>query len=192
VARHERVEVSEITKDKQVVGMKIKLTLRPEGYERARIGIAPAGKKASGDHREAASDPSKGHLLHQFKEVAFDTQDPKPVEVKLMYKDAPNLKPGEAFELVSTFNKASNANYWHVYGMTGAGGQPEKFTAPGKPQQAAAQRKSGITEIRRSGRKAKAARRTARRPSRSVSARQQQQKRRQQVRKAKPRARAGR
>jgi hypothetical protein len=182
VARHERVEVKEIKG-----GMKITLTLRPEGYERARIGIAPAGQAAKVDHREAASDPSKGHLMHQFKEVKFDNQDPKKMELKLMYKDAPNLKPGASFELVSTFNKASNANYWHVYGMTGAGGNPDKFTAPGK---AAAKRKSGIAEIRRTGKKHKtAARRRARRPSRQANVRKQRSK---QVRKAKPKARARR
>jgi len=165
VARHERVEVKEITKNKEVVGIKIKLTVRPEGYETVRIGLNTAGKKAASDHRAAASDMSKGHLLHQFAEVKLDGSTAKPVELKVLYKDNPNLKPGDSVEIVSAFNKASNASYWHVFGMTGAGGTPEKYTTPGKAQ-AAAKRRVGVNDIRRAGKQG-ARRRAHRRAKRT-------------------------
>jgi len=160
VARHERVEVKPF-KEKGDEGVLIKLTLRPEGYARVRVGLAPAGIRAK-DHRAAASDFNVGHLLHQFTEINFDTQDPKPVELKVLYKDAPKIKAGDKFEIVSTFNNdATNKNYWHVYGMTGAGGQPAVYDAPGTPPAApapaaapAAQRKAKINTIKRSSSRA--------------------------------------
>ncbi len=163
VAHHERVEIKEITKDKKVVGLKVKLLIKPESYERVRIGINAAGAQAS-NHREAASDASKGHLLHQFAEVALDGTTAKPVELEVLYKDNPKLKPGESFEIVSAYNKKSNATYWHVYGMTGAGGTPDKYTMPGK---AAAQRKSIVKDIRRAGKRTakRRPRRQAKRPT---------------------------
>ena len=69
---------------------------------------------------------------------------------------------GNAF--VSAFNKASNKDYWHVYGMTGSPGvaSPDKYTTPGK---AAAKRMVSVKNIRRTGKVTKTTRKTSKRTS---------------------------
>jgi len=122
IAHHERVVVDPIKSKGVVVGMRIKMTLRPESYNRVRVGINEAGKKYSGkqgDFRTGASDMKAGHLLHQFKEIKVKAHSPNEVTLEVRYKDVPGLKPGSKIEIVSAFNSGrKNDSYWHVYGMT--------------------------------------------------------------------------
>ena len=120
VSAHERVEAKPITKGGEVVGLRLKLTLRPDGsgYDKVRIGIGPNNGTRPSDHRGAASDPGKGYLLHQFPEVTgVEANKPKEVTVEVLYKDAPNLKPGADVEVITAWSGPHNPGYFHVYGM---------------------------------------------------------------------------
>ncbi|MBT8495969.1 MAG: hypothetical protein KJO07_23190, partial [Deltaproteobacteria bacterium] len=83
-SRHERVKVEPIKKSGKVVGLRLKLTLRPQdyGHDRVKIGLAPTGGIAkaglSGNFRDYASNRKKGFLFHQWKEVTgLKTGQPK-------------------------------------------------------------------------------------------------------------------
>jgi hypothetical protein len=121
VSAHERVEAKPITKGGEVVGLRLKLTLRPDGsgYDTVRIGIGPNDGTRPSDHRGAASDPGKGYLLHQFPEVkGVPGNTPKEVTVEVLYKDAPGLlKAGAEVEVITAWSGPHNKGYWHVYGM---------------------------------------------------------------------------
>jgi hypothetical protein len=128
MSRHERVKVTPIKKAGAVIGARLKLTLRP-GYnhKRVRVGLGPMTyKKGSGNdwnaHRAMASDPKKGYLVHQFKEIKGLEQN-KPLEKKweLHYGKGNKFKGGEKLEVISAWNNgAANNTYWHVWGMQGA------------------------------------------------------------------------
>ena len=136
MSRHEKVTVTAIKEKGEVVGAKIKLTLRPSNNNHTvvRIGIGPMGAKPAGDHRKAASDKSAGYLLHQFKEIkGLENSKPKEVELTIKFKDAPKLKAYGAysfpFGLVTGFSGqyASGAPIskfgYHTYGSP-------RFVAP--------------------------------------------------------------
>ncbi|HLU65142.1 MAG TPA: hypothetical protein VKZ63_02635 [Kofleriaceae bacterium] len=140
VSAHERVEAKPITKGGEVVGLRLKLTLRPDssGYDTVRIGIGPNNGTRPSDHRGAASDPSKGYLLHQFPEVkGLKANTPKEVTVEVLYKDVPNLKPGSAVEVITAWSGPHNPGYWHVYGMQSI--QADKASVITLPQSKASQ-----------------------------------------------------
>jgi hypothetical protein len=69
---HERVSASPITKDGEVVGLRLKLTLRPLEYQRdhVRIGLGPKAATYDANYRALASDASQGYLLHQWPTIA--------------------------------------------------------------------------------------------------------------------------
>jgi len=143
VDRHERVTIKPIKKGSEVVGLRVEMTLRPELYTHARVGIAPAKKYQQGTSnktfRNAASDPKVGHLLHQFKEVRVEKYKPKPVILEVLYKDQPNLKPGDKIEIVTAFSGTGKiSDYWHVYGMTSnLMERPQRYALPGSASAAA-------------------------------------------------------
>src|SRR5687767_8250580 len=63
---HEKEESTPITKGGVVVGMRVTVTLRPDGTQKkVKIGL---GKRQnalnSGNYSTAATDPSKGYLIH--------------------------------------------------------------------------------------------------------------------------------
>jgi len=151
VARHERVEVKPLKEKGEVVGLKVEMTIRPEQYSKARIGIGPKGgalNMQGADHQKAAALPETGYLLHQFAHEDLVPNTPKKVTLEVRYKDAPKLKPGQEIEIISAFDHGPNV--WHVFGMwrRGAGNVPS-FKAPGS--EAPAQRRVGISQIKRSG-----------------------------------------
>lgn len=138
VSRHEKVEVKEMKSGGEVVGMRVKLTLRPDGsgYQHVRIGLGPKGGDKSNDFRQKASDPGKGHLLHQFPEVKdIKNNEPKEMTFEVKYADVSNLKPGQEFEVISAWGgNPNNKDYYHVYGMTSTLASGDAYKAPGKPQ----------------------------------------------------------
>jgi len=146
IAHHERVKVEPINSKGQVVGMRIKMTLRPESYNVVRVGINEAGKRYSGkkgDFRTGASDMKSGHLLHQFKELKVNSHKPNEVTLEVLYKDVPALKPGAKIEIVSAFNSGRKGDsYWHVYGMTSSlMASPQKYDLPAVAAQKPAAKK---------------------------------------------------
>ena len=123
---HEKVTASQIKKGGQVVGLRLKLTLRPENgstQDKVRVGLGPMTPKPAGAdydwHRPMASDMSKGYLLHQWPEISIDPAKEKAKEVTLevLYADVPGLKPGTEVEVISTWNAPNNRSYWHVWGI---------------------------------------------------------------------------
>jgi hypothetical protein len=112
---HERVEISELKEKGEVVGLKLKLTLRPSGASAVRIGLGPTTAITGGNDewRAKGADKSKGWLLHQWaEEKDIPSGKPKEVELTVKYADAPNLKPGEQVSVVTAWN----VGYWHLWG----------------------------------------------------------------------------
>lgn len=128
---HERVKASAIKKDGAVVGLRLKLTLRPVDAARpiVRIGIGPndSAKYDYSTFREQASDPKKGYLLHQFQEIALDAKEigqgkAKEITLEVMYADAPQLAKWDAkkpVEVITAWGDKTSSVYWHVWGMQG-------------------------------------------------------------------------
>ena len=131
---HERVEIKEMKSGGKVVGMRIKLTLRPDntGYQTVRIGLAPTSGISD---RTKASDKSKGALLHQWPDVkGIQNNTPKEVTVEVKYADLPNLKPGDQFRLITAWgDNPRNKGYFHLWGR---GTQGQLYKAPGSQSQA--------------------------------------------------------
>jgi hypothetical protein len=122
---HEKVDPKEIKKGGQVVGLRLKLTLRPESgstQDKVRVGLGSMKTPANAPydwHRAAASDASKGYLVHQWPEIAIDpkTDKAKEVTLEVLYADVPGLEPGSEVEVISTWNAPNNRTYWHVWGI---------------------------------------------------------------------------
>jgi hypothetical protein len=168
VSHHERVEVTPMKSKGEVVGLRIKLTLRPEnGQTTVRIGLGPKGGLArASDFREKASGETP-YLLHQFKEMRNLTdRQPKEVTLTVKYADAPNLVPGKEVEVISAWNAPSYGSYWHVYGarttLTPSGGNLIKLPAAKAPASSTSARQT----LRASGTRSRTSRST---PSASSS-----------------------
>ncbi len=126
---HERVKVSAIKENGEVVGLRMKLTLRPVDSARpvVRIGIGPndSTKYDYATFRDQASDMKKGYLLHQFQEITLDAKEigpgkAKPIELEVRYADVPALAkwdPAKPLEVISAWSDAKASVYWHVWGM---------------------------------------------------------------------------
>jgi hypothetical protein len=126
---HERIKISAIKKGTEVIGLRMKLTLRPVDESRpvVRIGIGPndPSKYDYAAFREQASDPKKGYLLHQWPEITIDKKDigqgkAKEVTLEVLYADAPELAkwdPAKEVEIISAWSDAKASVYWHVWGM---------------------------------------------------------------------------
>ena len=118
---HERVTVSEWVEKGDVVGIKVKLTLRPKGVTQVRVGLGDQSKQAiaklnshDSSWRKAAAGVSGSFIVHSFGEVKGVTaRTPKQVEFSVRYSDAPNLTPGQNIEVVTAWKKP---NYWHIHG----------------------------------------------------------------------------
>jgi hypothetical protein len=170
---HERVEAKPITKGGEIVGLRLTLTLRPSGSEKAvKIGLG-GNYNNSGSYQTAASDPKAGYLLHQFPEIQVDGRTPKEVKLEVLYKDAPGLKPGSKVEVVSAWM----GSHLHVWGMGRAGLTPTTIDLP-RPAGATAPRTGNGASAARARasqlRQTSAARRsaTARSATRQSAARQ--------------------
>jgi hypothetical protein len=126
---HERVKVSAIKKAGEVVGLRMKLTLRPVDDTRpvVRIGIGPndATKYDYATFRDQASDTTKGYLLHQWPQITLDAKEigrgkAKPITLEVLYADAPELArwdPTKPVEVISAWSDSNAGVYWHVWGM---------------------------------------------------------------------------
>ncbi len=184
---HERVKATAIKKNGEVVGLRLKLTLRPVDAARpiVRIGIGPndSTKYDYATFREQASDTKKGYLLHQWPEIPLDAKEigqgkAKEVTLEVMYADAPQLARWDAkkpVEVISAWSDKGASVYWHVWGMQGW--NPDKasvFKLPAAkkvsaPRKAAARRVAALrtsaarklTTARRATARALTARRTA-------------------------------
>ena len=155
---HERVKASEIVKNGEVVGLRIKLTLRPVDDARpvVRIGIGPndPAKYDYATFREQAADPKKGYLLHQFPEIELTKAEigqgkAKAITLEVMFADAPELAkwdPSKQVELISAWGDKTASVYWHVWGM-------QSWTAD----------KASLFKLPAAGKKARAPRTAARR-----------------------------
>ena len=118
---HERVSVTDWVEKGDVVGVKVKLTLRPTSFTQVRVGLGDqaqqslAGMKNSDNTwREAAAGVKGNYIVHSFGEVKGVTaRTPKEVEFSVRYANAPNLKPGQPIEVVTAWKKGT---YWHIHG----------------------------------------------------------------------------
>jgi hypothetical protein len=122
VDRHERIQVSSIVHGGRA-GAKIKLTLRPESYDRVRVGLgrmtAPpptAGVPRDNQLRKMAAGEEPGYLRVRLGEyTGLVRQQPKEIEHVVIYGDGNDLQAGEKVDVVSAFT--ANGIYWHVFGM---------------------------------------------------------------------------
>lgn len=152
---HEELEATPISKDKQVVGLRLKITLRPDSYSKqtkVRVGLGPMTPKPAGAsydwHRPLASDASKGYLVHQFAEIAMDLEkdtNGKTVTLEVLYTDAPELKKlldktkgVLELEVISAWNAPTNETYWHVWGIQSIVKDPKSVIKVPKPKAPAA------------------------------------------------------
>jgi hypothetical protein len=137
-AWHDRVKVKEIKKDGQAVGVKVSVTVHPDGQKLVRLGINPLGSAASLDYNKARSGgvwskAKDGKLPYKADEIKFTDNKPVQKELTILYKDVPTLKPGGKFQVVSAYNSGGGSSYWHVWGITGVpGATPNSYDAPGK------------------------------------------------------------
>jgi len=118
--RHERIKIAPWKENGTVVGIKLKLTLRPanEGRTVVRIGLGDMSMRSfnwqKGRDRVAKGD----YLAYQWPEITGLAQNgAKEVELKVRYSDAPKLKPGTQVEVVSAWNNAAQNQYWHIWGL---------------------------------------------------------------------------
>jgi hypothetical protein len=185
---HERVKVTAIKEKGEVVGLRMKLTLRPVDSARpvVRIGIGPndATKYDYATFRDQASDPKKGYLLHQFQEITLDAKEigpgkAKPITLEVRYADVPALAtwdPAKPLEVISAWSDSKASVYWHVWGMQSwSADKASVFKLPAaKKKTASAPKKAArkvamlrrtaarkLTTVRRTTARALTARRTA-------------------------------
>jgi hypothetical protein len=130
----ERVKVSELKEKGEVVGAQIKLTLRPDStnYKGVKMGIAPGNGASNSNNRVWSIDPKAGVLLHQFPAITdIKPNQPKEITLKLKYKDAKKITPGQQFQIVSAWYNGDGKSASHVYGPTRTGFVTEKsYTLP--------------------------------------------------------------
>jgi len=131
VARHERIEIKPVLEGGKAVGMKIKLTLRPEGYKLARTGVSLVGKKQTSPKETDWQRAKHGTLDHKIGETSFASNSPHPTEFTVLFKDLKGFTPGTAFQVVTAFNGGDTKGYWHVFGITGVpGATPTSYKVP--------------------------------------------------------------
>jgi hypothetical protein len=153
VAHHEQVVMSQVKKGGVVVGARFKGLAIPEGYERARFNLGamkrgpelpPTGDTTPVRHAGAGIGP--GYTRAHLGEVVFDKDPagkalPKEIDFEVTYGQGNDLQPGDVVDLVSAYNNASNAPYWHIFGMhdgpVNKGDTAHVFTLPGTPPQPA-------------------------------------------------------
>ncbi len=169
-SRHERVELAPIKKGGEVVGVRLKATLRAEGKHKVvRVGLGPNAMKGNesfstnGNGREMASDPAKGYLLHQWPEMSIEPGKPLEVKLEVLFKDAPNLKPGQQVEIIAAYNNEAKSDYWHVYGLQKLGGTADSLKKVPELVKPAAERRTKLRFIKRN-RTASKSRSPARKP----------------------------
>jgi len=184
---HERVKVTAIKEKGAIVGLRMKLTLRPVDDTRpvVRIGIGPndPSKYDYATFRDQASDPKKGYLLHQFQEITLDAKEigpgkAKPIELELRYADVPALAKWDAskpLEVISAWSDSKASVYWHVWGMQSwSADKASVFKLPAARKKASAPKKAArrvamlsrtaarrLTAVRRTTARRLTARRTA-------------------------------
>ena len=125
---HERIEAKPINKGGEVVGLRLKLTLRPNGGEKTvLIGLGSNPNKDNSNYGNRASDPKLGYLVHQFAPIQLDSRNPKEVTLEVLYKDAPGLVPGAEVDVVSAWKGTSRT---HVWGMNRGSISQPKITLP--------------------------------------------------------------
>jgi len=163
-AHHQIISKGPIVVGGKVVGFRARVLLDPQNVTSnhatlkgdVRIGLGKMtynGSKVGNDHRDANAGVRAGYILHQFKmrkitgPKATDRGTPTAtlatggkateVEIEVLYKDNPKLKPGMKVDLVAAFWKGS---YWHPWGAAdSATNSTQDFviTLPGAPTQAA-------------------------------------------------------
>lgn len=126
---HEKAEARPITKAGAVIGMRVVLTLRPDGTQpTVLVGLGkPSSSYSSSNYRTAATDPKQGYLLHQWPEVKLDGKTAKEVTLEVLFADVPNLKPGDDVDLVTAWTGSSTV---HVWGMQRSGVTGVKIKVP--------------------------------------------------------------
>ncbi len=123
----------------EVIGFRAHVLVDPQGHTTVnatysgdvRLGLGSmqyTGLRGN-PHRDANAGVQPGYILHQLTMRAITGPNPtdrgaptqtfatggqaKEVEVEVLYKDAPLLKPGMKVDLVAAFWKSS---YWHPWG----------------------------------------------------------------------------
>jgi len=147
--RHERIKIAPWKENGTIVGIKLKMTLRPsnEGRTVVRIGLGDMSMGKfnwqTGRDRVAKGD----YLAYQWPEITGLAQNgAKEVELKVRYSDAPKLKPGTQVEVVSAWNNAAKNQYWHIWGLQAmTRDQTMVVTLPNAPSAAATAKKPATT-----------------------------------------------
>jgi hypothetical protein len=134
---HEKADPRPITKGGDVIGMRLVLTLRPDGTQKTvLVGLGkPSNSYNSGNYRTFASDPTKGYLLHQWKQIELDGKNAKEVTLEVLFADVPGLKAGDDVDVVSAWQGSTV----HVWGMKRSSVAGTQVKIPGaRPPGAAA------------------------------------------------------
>lgn len=137
-ARHEDVELKPWKEQGEVVGFKLKLTLRPAYYSFCQVGLGCMDEKKAGadytEKRRAAWDKDKGYLRLVFP-LETGLSGDKDVEYPVRYGDGNDLKPGETVDVISGFsqNEPKDRVYVHIWGMAfgPVTKSDEKYVLPG-------------------------------------------------------------
>ncbi|HUS67834.1 MAG TPA: hypothetical protein VMZ28_25035 [Kofleriaceae bacterium] len=133
---HEKVEARPINKAGAVVGLRLILTLRPDGTQKkVLVGLGkPSSSYSSTNYRTAATDPKQGYLVHQWPEVELDGKNPKEVTLEVLFADAPGLQAGTDIDVVTAWTGGSAV---HVWGMKRSGVTGTQVKVPGTTPPAA-------------------------------------------------------
>ena len=133
---HEKEEARPITKGGAVVGMRVVVTLRPDGSQpRVKVGLGKRKNSfGSTNYQTAATDPAKGYLIHQWPEIEVPGKAAKEVTLEVLFADVPDLKPGDDVDLVTAWVGSSRT---HVWGMSRQGVTARALKVPGTPPPAA-------------------------------------------------------
>lgn len=187
-SRHERVEIHPIHKQGDVIGFRLKLTLRPENnHDKVRIGLGPntnsdRDQSPESRSRAKAADRSLGYLLHQWPEIKIEkSRQPQKVELEVLFKDNPKLSPGQQVEIISAWN-GPIGSFWHIWGLQAYAKDPSNLAR--LPGATASQRQASMLDIKRAGKRAAPHRKRAhhrhaqRGPSKRAAVRKQPKARR--------------
>ena len=133
-SRYTDLAVTPIKKAGEVVGARFKLIVRPalKEHKVVHLGLMPERKVLGGgfDIKLAAMDLKSGKWVHQFETQSdLKAMEPSELTFDVLYKDAPHLKPGDKYQLVSSWPNNGDPHATsgaHVFGLNWTSwGEPE-------------------------------------------------------------------
>jgi hypothetical protein len=128
VPRHDKVQVTPIKKNGQVVGARITMVLLNDHsamFPDAYVGLVnPSVTRTIS--RPQAVQPNLGQLVHQFPPVkGLQMNQPHEAKFEIIYGAGNSLKSGDHLDVISAWpGNGTTFNNPHVFGAVLGGGRP--------------------------------------------------------------------